>query len=63
MIASDLDALIKASYMLDNNLLSLLQPLQQSTVIIDYNVVDGLIRRKGKIIVGPDTNLRNKIIN
>lgn len=62
VVASDLETLIKASYMLDNTLLPFLQSAQQTSVNTDYSVVDGVIRRKGKIVVGPDSNLRSKII-
>lgn len=36
--------------------------LQQSTIVDHYTLHDGLLRRKHKLVVGPDANLRCKII-
>lgn len=58
VVTSDLEDLIKATYILDDNLVSVIQQLEHQS----HSLVDGLIRRKGKIVVGPNHSLRSKVI-
>ncbi|XP_056688530.1 uncharacterized protein [Spinacia oleracea] len=63
VVNSDLNELIKAIYSLDDSLIATLASLQQPhTLTVDnFTLVDGLLRRKHKLVVGPDINLRTKI--
>jgi len=46
------------SYNLDDHLLQLRAQLQQGKIMHKYSLQDDLLRRKGKLAVGPDENLR-----
>lgn len=58
---SELPSLIQDSYKLDRSLS--LQKLQNKELVPHFQLQQGLLRKKGKIVVGPDLNLRSKIIH
>lgn len=62
MVQSDLNALIQASYALDNNLQNIITRLQNGELVNHYTRQDELLRRKGKLVLGSNHTLRNKII-
>ena len=53
---------IKASWRLDSVLKQHLLHLQQGLQVPYFSLVDGLLRRKGKFVVGPDEALKRKIL-
>lgn len=61
-LSSDLTELLKASYALDDHLMELITQLQQVPSVGHYTFSVGLLKRKGKLVVGPDVNLKNKVI-
>lgn len=60
---SDLEKTIKASYVLDNHFSNVLTQLHNNQVHNKYSLQNGLLRRKGKIVVGLDVVLKQKLIN
>ena len=54
--------LIKASYALDSNLQQVKDQVQQGQKIPHYTVQDGLLRKKGRLVVGLDLVLREKLL-
>lgn len=62
VINSNLSKLIEESYKLDLNFQQLLSKLSQGQNIHNFSLVDGLLRRKGKIVIGPDDNLKKSIL-
>ncbi|GJX82418.1 ty3-gypsy retrotransposon protein [Tanacetum coccineum] len=63
-ITSDLMQRIKDSWSNDSVLQGLIQQLQNKSYVEDkYSWVDGILRRKDKIVVGNVVKLRNTIIN
>lgn len=62
MVDSNLSALILASYQLDDHLKSVLHSLTEVQLVEGFHLQNGLIRRKSRIVVGPDADLRSKII-
>lgn len=64
VVSSDIETLIGDSYTLDVQLTSLIDKLQQNQGHWeDYCLVGKLIKKKNKILIGPDLQLRNKILN
>ncbi|KAL8096190.1 hypothetical protein AgCh_037224 [Apium graveolens] len=63
LTSSELPELIKTNYLLDQTLVTLLQKLEAQEAVPHYKLQQGLILQRGKILVGPDDNLRVKIIN
>lgn len=63
LIQSDLTTLIQASYILDDTLMATLQKIQSGEVVDGYTLQDALLRKKGKLVIGPDIVLKTKIIN
>ncbi|KAL8108106.1 hypothetical protein AgCh_024522 [Apium graveolens] len=61
--SSELPQLIKSSYQLDVGLTQIIQQLEQQINISHYKSQDGLLYKNGNIVVGPDANLRSKLIN
>lgn len=62
-IATNLLQKVKDSCLQDVVLSKVMDQIQNNTYKEDkYNLVDGLLRRKGKIVVGNDLQLRNTII-
>ncbi|CAH9108944.1 unnamed protein product [Cuscuta europaea] len=62
LVDSDLEHLIKESYKGDDHLNIILHLLQQNQVVDKYSMQNGLIRRKGKIVIGDDISLKQKIL-
>lgn len=62
VLDSNLHSLIQASYSLDINIQQLLGKLQSGLEVRHYTLVDSLIRKKGKILVGPDESLKISIM-
>lgn len=52
IVSSDLEELIKASYLKDQKLLQILQQLQQQVSVSHYQLQGGLLRKKNKILIG-----------
>lgn len=63
VVSSNLTEVIKASYALDNGLLNILHKLRTFIPVEQYSSQDQCLRRSGKLAIGPDSNLRFKIIN
>ena len=63
LVASNLADQLKASYLLDTHLQDILGKLNQDMVVSNYTFLDDLLRRKGKLVVGPDQKLRKTIID
>uniref|UniRef100_A0A803MB64 Chromo domain-containing protein n=1 Tax=Chenopodium quinoa TaxID=63459 RepID=A0A803MB64_CHEQI len=63
VVDSTLGALIASSYQLDDNYLAIIQQLKNHIAVHDFKWENNLLKRKGKIVVGPDTQLRNKILS
>ena len=63
VVTSDLHAKIKASYLLDVEFTPKLNMLQQGETITHYSMVGGLLKRKNRIVVGTDEQLRSSIIS
>lgn len=63
LVATDLEAKIKDSYHLDAHLLDVLQKINNGVPTSHYTLIDGLLRRKGKLVVGPVQTLRKSIID
>jgi len=53
---------IKASWQLDYVLKQHLLQLQRRLQVPHFSLVDGLLRKKGKLVVGPDEALKRKIL-
>ena len=62
VIQSDLQKKIILSYGLDINLQQMIQQLEQGQMVTNFTLVDGLLRRKSKIVVGLDTDLKKHIL-
>lgn len=62
LVSSNLTELLQASYVLDDTLKEVLNQLQQSQVVKKYSLQDGLLRKNGKLVVGPYANFKAKII-
>lgn len=62
IVDSNMVSLIKKSYHLDNNLISIVEELQDLTQFDGFELKNGLLRKKGKIVIGPDDHLRLKLI-
>lgn len=56
-------ALVQASNVLDYNLNNLRTQLQHTLIVGHYTFKDGMLRRKGKLVLGPNTNLKHKVSN
>lgn len=61
-VQSDILEKIQASYVLDNNLQQTISQIQQGQSVPKYSYLDGLLRKKGKLVIGPDEQLRQKIL-
>lgn len=53
---------IQQSYALDNYLVLILQQLHDSLTVQNFTLQNELLRRKGKFVIGPDINLKTKLI-
>lgn len=62
LISSDLKSLIQASYQTDPLLSDVLATIHQGNSVDKYALVDGLLRRDTKIVVGSDPILQAKIL-
>ena len=62
VISGDLSSKIKQSYHLDFNLVDIIEELQDSETYGNYKLVSGLLRKKRRIVVGPDPLLKTQII-
>jgi len=61
VIQSDLLDGIKASYALDPQLQAYIQGV--GDLKPSYSIIDGFLRKKGRLVVGPDQDLRNLILS
>jgi len=61
-IQSNVLDFIKASYALDSNLQHIQDQLQQGQKPPHYTMQDGLLRKKGRLVIGPDLALREKLL-
>lgn len=62
LISSDLEEKIKRSYVMDPYLVGILQRLTSGEQVKHYTLQNDLLRRKQKLVVGPDVELRTSII-
>lgn len=62
IVSSSLTERLQASYLLDDSLKDVVQQLQQYQPVINFRLQEGLLRIKGKLIVGPNAYLKTKII-
>lgn len=62
VVDSNLSTMILASYQLDDNLKSVIQSLIEGQLVEGFHLQNGLLRKNNRILVGPDTDLRKKII-
>ena len=62
VISGDLSSKIKQSYHLDFNLVDIIEELLDSDTYGNYKLVSGLLRKKRRIVVGPDLLLKTQII-
>ena len=61
-VQSDLLETIQHSYALDAHLQEVLTQLQQGNTVGKYSLLDGMIRRKGKLVVRPNEGLRQQLL-
>ena len=63
-VSSDIESIINHSYTLDAHLVQLMSELQQNNgQWEDYCLIGSLIKKKNKILVGRDSQLRNQIMS
>lgn len=62
VVDSDLVSLLTQSYASDSHLLDIKRKLEQGETVDTYVLHNGLLKKSGKIVVGPDILLREKII-
>lgn len=62
VLDSNLSDLIKASYSLDDNIQNLVAQLQQGIQLAQFTFIDGLLRKKHKLVIGPDDSLKQQIL-
>lgn len=62
IVSPNLTELLQASYLLDDSLKEVVHQLQQSQHVDKFSLQEGLLRKNGKLVVGPDTSLKTKII-
>lgn len=62
VLDSNLSTLIKASYSLDVNIQNIITQLQQGLQLVHFTYIDGLLRKKHKLVIGPDDNLKQQIL-
>ena len=62
VIDSNLAAQIKTSYHLDNNLISIIEELQDLHTYEGYTIKEGLLRKNGRLVIGPVLSLRQKLL-
>ena len=63
IIGTNLESLIQHSYHLDNNLITVIKELQEQQKYVGFELKKGLLRKHNKIVDGPDTQLRHKLIS
>lgn len=63
VIDTNLESLIKHSYHLDNNLISVVEELQDQQRYAGFELKEGFLRKHQRIVIGPDTQLRQKLIS
>lgn len=54
---------MEASYSLDDNTMAIIHKLQQQEEVPHFTYQGRLLRRKGKIVIGPYGNLKGKILH
>ena len=57
MVDANITPLIKNTYHMDNNLITIGEELQDLTKFQGFTLKDRLLRKKGKIVIGPDEQL------
>ena len=62
VIDSNLTQAITDSYALDDNTMGILHKLQNGEDVLGFKYQEGLLRRHGRIVVGPDENLKKQLI-
>ena len=62
VIDTHLESLIMTNYHLDNNLITVIEELQDQQRYAGFELKNGVLRKHNKIVVGPDTQLRHKLI-
>ena len=63
LVTTDLEAQIKASYHLDAHLLATLQKISIGEIVQHYSLLNGLLRRKNRLVIRPVITLRKAIID
>ena len=53
---------IQHSYAMDDHLQQVLTRLQQGQTVGKYSFMDGMVRRKGKLVVGLDKGLKQQLL-
>ena len=61
LVQSDILEKIQHSYALDDHLQQVITQLQQGQPVGKYSFMDGMVRRKGKLVVGPDEGLKQQL--
>ncbi|XP_056696470.1 transposon Tf2-1 polyprotein isoform X1 [Spinacia oleracea] len=62
VVDSNLATLITASYQLDATLKAIVDSLEQQQLVVGYQLQHGILRKNNRMVVGPDQELRHKII-
>ena len=62
IIDSDLLGQIKNSYHLDTNLISIIEELQDQQTFASYTLQGGILRKKGRMVIGPMHPLKHKLL-
>ena len=60
MVDSNVSRAITDSYLLDVNTQQIIAKLEQGQAVVGFSLQGQLLKRHGKIVVGPDENLRKK---
>lgn len=60
--SSELPELLRKIYQLDQGLKDIVAKLKEQQVVLHYQWLHDLLSKNGKLVVGPDTNLRSKIM-
>lgn len=62
MVDSNVSRAITDSYLLDVNTQQIIAKLEQGQAVVGFSLQGQLLKRHGKIVVGPDENLSRKLI-
>lgn len=63
VVESNLKSAITDTYKEDLKLSMIYDQWQQNTIVVGYQLLDRLLRRKGRIVIGPGNDVRRKIMS